>query len=271
MNGPVLLGVIGAAIGGALGGAGGALLAWAIGKARGRAGAGRSRIAIATGIVCAAAVGGLAPKLLQPTIEQQLDQGNPLFATLHRHYPAEYAKIVETMKGGIPDNIAFHNQTAPVISQIVHSRIQQLDDDSASKLFTLAIEEATLLRDRDPISCLSLLAGGTTRIDLASVMPAEMKRHDEATSVAVLEQLATRPASPVQPLAAERQRELGVAALGSLSQGDRDLVAAQFQNRRQPANDAEARAMCLFNIAIFNTALNGPPGTIRGILASQAH
>ena len=63
MNGPVLLGVIGAAIGGALGGAGGALLAWAIGKARGRAGAGRSRIAIATGIVCAAAVGGLAPKL----------------------------------------------------------------------------------------------------------------------------------------------------------------------------------------------------------------
>jgi len=96
-----------------------------------------------------------------------------------------------------------------------------------------------------------------------------MKQTDSKNTMIILQQVATRPAAPAVPLPPEAVRTLAVAALNDLSETGRQLVATVVRNGNKPATDAEAHAMCGFDINLFTAAMLEPKGTIRRLIAAS--
>ena len=261
----VLIGAVGGGVGGALG----AAVGWFVGKRLGKPGTRTANLAPILGVV--AAIGGsmAARAVLAPSAENRIDASSPTLAILHRYYPDKYQRIVAVAKANPSDKIALHNAVAPIIGETVREHARQIDDASATRLFGLLVAEAKVMRDKAPAACISMLAGGSARVDLSTIMTPQMKRMDADTTAAVLEQIATRPVAPAQPLAPAQARALALSALDRLAPADKALVADMFAHARRPASDVESRTMCGFDIALFQDALNGPPGTVRALIAAR--
>jgi hypothetical protein len=259
----VLGGLVGAVAGGAIGAG---LGIWA-GKAFPRPGAtGKSRLPALLGAVLAV-VGALGlSAVLRPSLERRLED-NPTLAVLKQYYPDKYQQVIAAARSGPTGTAALHNAVAPIIGQTVHEHARQIDDDSAHRMFSLLVAESRLTRDRAPGACIGMLAGGTSQVDISSLMTPQMKRAEVENTAAVLKQIATHPAQPAQPLDHAEIKAMAETALAKLSPADQAMVNDLMSQSRGPSSIAEARAMCSFDIEMFQTALDGPPGRIRSLIA----
>jgi hypothetical protein len=263
----ILAAALGGAAGGVLGGLIGAVIKGAARKKNGW----QSKVGTVLVIGFGIAGGRIGAEVLQPSLEDQVDKASPLYATLHQYYPTEYSQIVGSLKAsqsGASDKLALENAVRPVLSDLVAKHRAQISDKNASDMMGVVVEEATIMRDRDPLSCAAMLNGGKTRISLADALPDSLKEKDLAVSAAVLKQVATAPAPQAPKLPDDQLKSLSLSALATLPEDERQAIVAMQTAHRQPATDVEAKGMCDFTISLVNKAMASPPGTLRAVIAA---
>lgn len=224
-------------------------------------------------------LGGAGPAAVsQPTIEQKLDRSHPIMVALHRYFPSDYENVIKMILEQSPngdvseltkeDTDAINNKIFPFVSNVISKHKSQIDDAGVNAIFSVTIEEARLLRDGHPSSCLALFNGQPSQGDLASVMPPALSERDQAATAAVLEQIATRPAAPAIPMPKAQIAVLGRTAFNRLSMPEQDLVRRTLRSGNRPQGEPAMGAMCDFDIEIYEQALAGPPGTLRSLDAA---
>jgi hypothetical protein len=256
------------ALGGALGAAFGSLLVFAWGKLRGDSSRQSKTvggmIALGFGLVGAR----LAAAFSEPSLESLLDT-NPAIAALHEHFPAEYQQLVAAVRDeGLSDPAALQAKTTPIVSRIVVANTGRLDAERAKAMAQLVVDEARLLRDKDPGSCIAFLEGRPSAVSLNSVLSQDMMTRDHTVTAAILTQVATMPAKPPLPLSDEDALALAMAAIEKLPTHERAVAGPLFTEGRQPTSAIELRAKCDLTIGMLEAALQGPQERLRAVLAA---
>ena len=261
----MLVGAVGGAVGAAIGG----LVAAGWRKVRKEEGRGSASVATAVAFGCGLIGANFATALTKPTLEERFD-ANPAIAALHQHFPAEYEKLMADIKAiGLSDPAAVEVKVMSTVTDVTSTHVGRLDDARARDTILLAIEEAKLLRDHDPASCLAFFDGKPLGVPLSSLMSDDLRRRDLAHTAAVLTQVATRPAEPPSPLPQDQAEQFVFAAAKKLSPEEQTAIRPVLIEGKQPATAAELRAQCNFTINMMVEAVNGPPGTARSFLAQS--
>lgn len=261
--------ILAAAIGGGLGGAigsGAVPLFRVIFKKDAAWGAGASRVVLAI-----FAVTGMraAPYFNKPSIEETLDRV-PVFSTIHRYFPGDYANIVSSLKGrDLSDQAAVRSTVYPYLTGILSRRKRELSDESANNLMSLAEDEAKIIMKDNPKDCIAFATGKGASVNLASEFSPEMRQRDFDVTGKVLEQVATQPAPPAQPLSEADQTVLAQKALLNMTPEDRSVVIPLLSQNKTPSTDGEMKAVCEFYVSIIGAALADRPDTVRRMMASS--
>ncbi len=262
---PILLGALGGAAGAGLGG----LLGLGFDRATGRGSQAPLILAVALA-VGGAQLGALSgPKA--PTVEADLEAAGPVYKVIHRYYPDVFAQMAADARSVDPkDNIALQNKIRPRLSALVGAHRAQMDDTSVNALGKLMLDETQLLQGPSPQSCVAILGGGgKTTVDMGAVFTPQMVHADAEVTAGIIEQVATRPATPPPKLTDEETRALVGQAMAQLSTDEQKAVAPLLQQQpRTPATAEEARAFCAFYRSLFTAALRGPDQTLRRFLAN---
>ena len=267
---PILACALGGVVGGVAATAG--IGAWR--RATGKpAPVGRARGRLGLVVSVFAVLGGRAGAMLnQPSIESQIDKANPEMSALHRYYPAQYGQIVEAVKtnGRAPDAIVKVQAVAvPLISQIIASHAREIDDANSRDLFQVVAEEASLVGARNPTACVNLVQGRPAGVDISQMLTPALAAEEREVSVRVLEQIATRPATPAAPLSQAQAKPLAVSAFSQLSPQQRQAVQPILANPALAWTDEQKTAYCAFAVKLIQTAIAGPPGTVRRLTATS--
>lgn len=264
-------GILAAAIGGAAGGAVVPLLEAGWKKLRKQPTGKRLNFLNILTMVCIFAGVKIAASINEPSMEDQLDQGNPAIASLHRYFPADYKSMVAMIRAQRPgtDVAAIRAKMLPYVSNVIAQHAKKIDDVRARAIFSLVVDESRLLKEKNPESCLALLNGKAPTIDLASIMTPEMQKRDLANTAATLEQIATRPAPPPSPMPKTQAVALTLKAFDRLTRAEQNLVGPIIMSGNQPQNQLAMGAFCNFEIELFTVALAEPPGTLRSLMASS--
>ena len=263
--------IVAGAIGGAAGGAIVTLLEAAWRKFRKEPAGKRSAIFNVLTVVFVIGGARLATIVGQPSMEEQVDRANPALAALHKYFPADYQKMMATVRAQGPgtDPALVHSKMLPYVSNLIAQHAGELDDQRSFDSFSLVVDEMRLLREKSPSSCVAMLNGTPLTVDLSTIMTPEMQKRDLANTAAVLEQVATHPAAPASPLPKTQITSLVTGAFAKLNKDQQIVVGPLLVAGRPPKTPAEEQAMCSYDIALFEDALAGPPGTLRGLLASS--
>jgi hypothetical protein len=266
-------GVLAAALGGGVGGGIGALIGTGFAALGGQSSATRSRVAGIAAMVCAVAGARFAPGFFQPSFEEQADSANPVVAVMHRYYPADYQQMIETIKSTGEatgnDAAAIHAAMLPYVRRLIAAHVGNMDDQNARNTASLFVDETNLLGDKSPGTCVAMVNGKPSPVDLATLLTPELQQRDLANSAAVLEQVATHPIAPAAPLSGDALAQLSASAFSQLPSSQQDVVRRLASGGGQPETDEEMRAMCHFYTASMTAALRGPPGTVRALMATR--
>lgn len=258
--------VIAAGIGAGIGG----LLGRAFDHLRGKPSHAAGLLGIALSLVGAMAAVRFTPPSVPPSIEADLDAAGPAFKAIHRFYPDVFAQMAADAKTVDPkDPIALQNKIRPRLSALVAAHRAQMDDTSANALGQLMLDETQLLQSKSPQSCVAILGGGgATTIDMGSVFTPELVRHDAEVTARLIEQVATRPATPPDKLSDAQTQALVQQALKDLSADEQKVVTPLLQQQKTPSTPDEARAFCTFYRSLFTAAMRGPDQTLRRFLTN---
>ncbi len=263
--------ILAAAVGGGVGGAIGGFLGFSWRKLRKQSSARRS--VVSTVLVIGFAVGGarLAADFNGPSFDDQLTQRNPAFAALRRYYPADYQAMVSAVRtqGVHGDAAAIHARMIPFVTRVVGQHVREIDDTTAQATATLTIDELRLLRDKSPESCEPVITGKAPPVDLVTLFPAELQKRDLQNTAALLQQVATHPAPPATALTKDQPTQLVGAAFKKLPPDQQALAEPLITSGGFPKTKPEMVAMCGYYVELFSAASSGPPGTLRGLMASS--
>jgi len=212
----------------------------------------------------------LTPPTVPPSVEADLDAAGPAYKVIHRYYPEVFAQMAADARSVDPkDPIALQNKIRPHLSALVGAHRAEMDDTSVNALGRLMLEETQALQGPSPLSCVAILGGGgKTTVDMGSVFTPQMVRTDSEVTAAIIEQVATRPATPPAKLTDTETRALLDEALAPLSSDEQKAVMPLLLQQRTPATTEEARAFCAFYRSLFTTALRGRDQTLRRFLAN---
>jgi hypothetical protein len=224
------------------------------------------RYCIGLGCLLGAALG--AGLTMPHPIETQLAASGPAFKAVHDRYPVVFAQMTAATRGmDKSDQAALQEKVRPLLVDLIQAHRSEMDDASAAAIGQLMLDETAALRDAKPEACVAALEGRPSGVDLRTVQGPELRRRDAEVTGALVEQLATRPATPAQRLTLDEDQRLSDHALAKLTSGERDTLAPLLLERRGPANAREAAAWCAFRRARLSAAMDAQPGTLRRLLA----
>jgi len=264
--------VLSAALMGAAGGAVGAGLLWLIDKRFKQ----RPKWLNGLPVFTVALAVGLA-RANQPSPQQQLLttlDDLPNVQAIRTHYPEDYATL-RTNVMALPASATPDQAKAAVgslMATVMKRETPKADADNSLALIALTRDEARAIRASDVAGCTAFLNGAASA-KVMGLITTDLQARDQQVVSKLLAQAATRPAAPTNSLEPGELQPLIAKALSSMPAQDQDLAAAVVDGGRAPATPDEHRAVCDFNLAIFDAVLAMPPGmagvTARGPLAAK--
>jgi hypothetical protein len=199
--------------------------------------------------------------------QDQLDGSGPAFQAVRRYYPEVFAQMAADAKSVDPkDPVALQNVIRPRLADLMAAHRAHMDDASVNALGRLMLDETRALQAKSPQTCVAILGGETSVVDMGAAFSPELARRDSEVTAQIVTQVATRPASPPVKLADAEARALIEQALKELSVDEQKLVMPLLQQQKPPAGAEEARAYCAFHRELFTVALRGPDQTLRRLL-----
>jgi hypothetical protein len=263
---------IGSAAGAVLGGAGGlAAKRWSRAPRRAKRWADTLRHMGLLGAGAGALLLGLVGAALSkpPSLDAQLEHASPALKAIRRYYPDAFAQMVVVADGlGPGDGVAIQNRVRPLVAQLVAAHRSELDDDTATALGRLMLDETQSLQSANPRACVALLTGEPVQVDMRTVVTRELVRRDAEVTARLIQQVATHPDTVQGKLSEAESQTLTEHALARLPNGDQEIVTPMLGQRRTPASDREAAAYCAYARARVAAALDGPSGVLRRLLVS---
>jgi hypothetical protein len=251
-------------IGGLTGAELGMVTAWAIDRRRERR-AWVRHYSIGVGALLGAGLG--AAVSLPGALGSELEAAGPALKAVHDRFPAAFAAMSAAGSMDHKDQAALQNSVRPLMVSLIQAHRREMDDDSATAVGQLMLDETEPMAVAQPEACVAILDGRPAGLDLRTLASPEMRRRDAEVTGRLVQQLAAHPATPPTRLSDEEALRLSDLALARLTSGERDTVTPILLEKRRPSTAREAGAYCAFQRARLGAALDGQPGTVRRLLA----
>jgi hypothetical protein len=222
-------------------------------------------IAAVLGAVCGLVLA--APAMAQESLEQIVEASNPAAVAMHKYFPDDFAAMITALKmlPASPDAATVRATALPYVTRIVAAHSSQIDEAEGTATLTLTMDEMRAVREKSPAACVALVTGQAAAVD-QTLIPVALQARYALNTAAAFEQIGAHPAPPVPPMT--------TAELGRFARQGYDQLPVETQTTvgplmagQPPQTHAEIHAMCDLYLAMLDSVLHGPPGSVRGFMA----
>jgi hypothetical protein len=218
----------------------------------------------AVAVLCGLAV--TAQAMAQQTLEQIVEASNPAAVAMHKYFPDDFTAMIAALKVlPHPDAVTVRATALPYVTRVVTSHSSQIDEASGTATLILTMDEMRAVRDKSPAACVDLVDGRATSVD-QTLIPAALQTRYALNTAAAFEQIGARPAAPATPMTTAQLGRFAKQGYDQLPV-DTQAVVGPVLAGRPPQTYAEVHAMCDLYLAMLDSVLHGPTGSVRGFMA----
>lgn len=207
-------------------------------------------------------------KAVPASATSQPETQNPEIVALQKYYPEQYAQVLEANKSNA-DPMAEQNIVDPIVRKIILGHKNQIDDAGAVQFYSLVIAESKALLGSDPVTCMNLLNGNPSPLPLSTDLSPALLNEDQQVSTALIVQIANQPATPVPALTNAQENAIAASAMSALPAAEQTSVMSVVSRSIQPSTVDEDRAVCDFDINVYQQAISGQDGTLRSFIVAN--
>jgi hypothetical protein len=203
-----------------------------------------------------------------PMTEAQIDAeftAVPLLRTIKTYYPDDYRRMAETLKAKLDSGagrLEAMNAVRPMVTQLIDKKTMLANDANTLALLGIAREEALAAQAKTIDTCFQFATGVTYDFVPSEVFPRELLVREQATSEAMLKQVATAPTS-----APSDQKRVEADFVATMTGAARGMSESDFNAVRKLSDPAALKAMtanekdinCRFTLRMYDELLKLPP------------
>lgn len=188
---------------------------------------------------------------------------------MHKYFPDDFAAMITALKALPQPDVATVRATAlPFVTRLMAAHSGQIDEAASKATLVLTIDEMKAVREKSPAACLALVNGQAATVD-QTLIPADLQTRYTLNTAAAFEQIAVRPASPARPMTTTELGAFAQTGYQTLPQTVQTLVRPLMAGQ-QPQTYADVHAMCDLYLAMLESVLHGPDGSVRNFMAMAA-
>ncbi len=230
---------------------------------------GRARLAQRLAITCmlALTLSGAPAAQAAPQTKEAASaeiQQVAAYAVMAKHFPAEYAKVLDVVVTGLNSGRRFNDivlEINPIVVELVLRQAPMANVENTLASIRLTRAQAKAMEAIDPKLCLVLLGSATSDRAIGLDMPPELLEQELALTANLLRQTALAPEPVVTaPLPDGVLEDIAVTAYDALPGDQLRVAMREIEGDPTKASTAlQQTAFCEFSVAMFDVLLKMPP------------